>query len=110
MLCPTDIDPAEEHSYILNDHLAVREIKASSKRLGGKSTSEVIVMGEKKTERDDYYMNEGSDYPSRIEFYRHGTKLGSNYLYLDWHVGTLVKSNALIGMDPWDVPLPPAAP
>src|SRR5947209_5232415 len=27
MLCPADLEPAEEHSYILNDHLADRKIK-----------------------------------------------------------------------------------
>jgi prepilin-type N-terminal cleavage/methylation domain-containing protein/prepilin-type processing-associated H-X9-DG protein len=109
MLCPTDFQPMEEHSYILNDHLVIHEIRAFSKRLGGKTTSDVIVMGEKVSHLGDYYMNE-NDYPSRIEFYRHGPKLGSNYLYLDWHVGSLVKANALIGMDPWDFPLPPTDP
>jgi prepilin-type processing-associated H-X9-DG protein len=110
MLCPSDLEPMYEHSYILNDHLAVRQIKASTKNLGGKPTSDVIVMGEKNSDRTDYYMNEHSDYPDRIEFYRHGPKLGSNYLYLDWHVGTLRKNDALVGMDPWDVPLPPTPP
>jgi prepilin-type N-terminal cleavage/methylation domain-containing protein/prepilin-type processing-associated H-X9-DG protein len=110
MLCPSDLEPMEEHSYILNDHLAARQIKASTKNLGGKPTSDVIVMGEKKSDYPDYYMNEHTDYPSRIEFYRHGPKLGSNYLYLDWHVGTLRQNDALIGMDPWDVPLPPPDP
>src|SRR3954447_13146568 len=27
MLCPNDVEPVEEHSYLLNDHLAKRGIK-----------------------------------------------------------------------------------
>ncbi len=106
MLCPSDLDGAEEHSYIVNDHLVKHEIRAFSKNFGGKTASDVIVMGEKKSQRSDYYMNEG-DFPACIEFYRHGLRLGSNYLFMDWHVGTQPKSNALSGMDPWDVPVPP---
>jgi prepilin-type N-terminal cleavage/methylation domain-containing protein/prepilin-type processing-associated H-X9-DG protein len=107
MLCPSDLDPLAEHSYILNDYLAARGIKASTKNLGGKTTSDVIVMGEKKSDYPDYYMNEGTDYPSRVEFFRHGVRLGSNYLYLDWHVGALREKEAKIGIDPWQVAVPP---
>src|SRR5262245_37789303 len=44
MLCPADQDPAEEHSYILNDHLYVGKIKYTTKWLG-RANSEVVVMG-----------------------------------------------------------------
>ncbi|HEY7087552.1 MAG TPA: prepilin-type N-terminal cleavage/methylation domain-containing protein [Tepidisphaeraceae bacterium] len=109
MVCPSDQDPAEEHSYILNDHLTRHDVKAFTKNLGGKPNSDVIVMGEKKTEWEDYYMNE-HDFPSRVEFFRHGLQAGSNYLFLDWHVGALRKNDSLIGMDPWDLPVPPPPP
>ena len=34
---------------------------------------------------------------------RHGPKLGSNYLYFDGHVGTVLPNVAKTGMDPWDL-------
>ena len=44
---------------------------------------------------------------TRVEPYRHGLKKGSNYLFLDLHVGTLVnRRNTLWGIDPWDPPIP----
>ena len=112
MVCPSDPDPAEQHSYILNDHLYANGVRWTSKNLGGKTSSDVIVMGEKKSQYDDYYMNADNgahDYPSRVEFYRHGLRLGSNYLFMDWHVGTLNQKNSMIGIDPWDVPVDPSA-
>ncbi len=110
MECPADQDPAEDHSYILNDHLSLHGIKFSSKNFGGLPSSDVIVMGEKRTERDDYYMNKG-DFSTRVEPYRHGLKKGSNYLFLDLHVGTLLNRNqTLWGIDPWDPPIPPKQP
>lgn len=108
LLCRSDFEPAEEHSYILNDHLVIHKIRAHSK-IPNRTSSEMIVMGEKKTQRDDYYMNE-NDYPSRIEFYRHGLRLGSNYLFLDWHVGLLPEKLGLQGINPWDVPAPDPPP
>ena len=112
MLCPSDFEPAEEHSYLLNNHLADKSIKMSSKDLGGLSPTEVIVMGEKTTSWEDYYMNaedyrrdRPGDYAlGKVELYRHGIRLGSNYLYLDMHVGTFRKTDQFDrGVDPWDV-------
>jgi prepilin-type processing-associated H-X9-DG protein len=109
MLCPVDLEPNQEHSYILNAHLADRGIKFGSKDLGGLTSSEVILMGEKRSSWADYYMNVG-DYPERVEPYRHGLRLGSNYLYLDGHVGTLKDARDIVGgIDPWD-PAPPPTP
>ena len=34
MLCPTDFEPAEEHSYVLNKHLADRGVKFGRSRVG----------------------------------------------------------------------------
>jgi prepilin-type processing-associated H-X9-DG protein len=87
----------------------VHEVKIFTKHLGGRPNTEVIWMGEKKSDFDDYYMNE-HDFPSRVEFYRHGLKLGSNYLFLDGHVGSQPKTNALTGMDPWDLPIATPSP
>src|SRR5437762_1829719 len=60
MTCPNDLDPVEEHSYVLNSHLAERHIKFSSKiagnNPGGLTSADVIVMGEKFTDQPDYYM------------------------------------------------------
>ncbi|HTL27855.1 MAG TPA: type II secretion system protein [Tepidisphaeraceae bacterium] len=111
MTCPSDENPAEEHSYILNAHLADRGIKLSNKSPGGVPVSDVILMGEKVTTWDDYYMNVGdfgSPYGSggnRVELARHGSRLGSNYLFMDLHVGLLPRTEGHIvhGIDPWDV-------
>src|SRR5262245_36063716 len=96
-----------DHSYILNYHLAERSIKAGSRNLGGLSAADVIVMGEKQTHMDDYYMGAGN-WPGHLEQYRHGLQQGSNYLYLDWHVATRLPKDAKAGwVDPWDIPAPP---
>ena len=114
LTCPTDLDPVEEHSYVLNSHLAEHGIKFSTKITGhtsvGLSNSDVIVMGEKVTDQPDYYMdgdsptNPQGDFARVVEPYRHGPKLGSNYLFLDLHVGSVYKKPnvMLAGIDPWD--------
>jgi prepilin-type N-terminal cleavage/methylation domain-containing protein/prepilin-type processing-associated H-X9-DG protein len=111
MLCPSDEEPMEAHSYVLNQHLADERIRAGSHNFGGLTSDQVIVMGEKKSTERDYYM-EKSEFDRVVESYRHGLQLGSNYLYLDGHVGTVLPAEALTGIDPWDlrVPAPPATP
>ena len=101
MTCPEDIEPAEQHSYILNDHLKVQGVKYHSKWLG-KPNTEIVLMGEKRSSYDDYYMNV-RDFPTRVELYRHGLRKGSNYLYLDMHAGLAPPNEAILGLDPWDV-------
>jgi prepilin-type N-terminal cleavage/methylation domain-containing protein len=112
MRCPADVeDMAEEHSYLLNNHLAEHEIKFGNK-VPGRSSSEVIVMGEKAWDYPDYYMNSSdllwktSDYYTRVNPWMHGLRLGSNYLFLDMHVETKTESEAKAGMDPWGFPDP----
>ena len=108
MLCPSDVEPVAEHSYILNSHLAEKNIKVTNKNLGGRTSSDVIVMGEKKSDASDYYMDEGENFGSKVELYRHGPRLGSNYLFLDWHVGMLRNWKEFYGAaDPWDINVPP---
>lgn len=106
MTCPSDFYPAEEHSYILNKHLAVNFEKLVKVGPGmrGRSDSDILVMGEKKTESEDYYMEArpASEFDRIVEPYRHGIKLGSNYLYLDWHVDLLPPSVVQNSMDGWD--------
>jgi prepilin-type processing-associated H-X9-DG protein len=93
----------EEHSYILNAHLAGRGIRFGSRPPKGLSASDLVLMGEKRSDYPDYYMDPGN-YSTRVELFRHGLRLGSNYLFLDLHVGTLkdVKQIAA-AIDPWDV-------
>jgi prepilin-type N-terminal cleavage/methylation domain-containing protein len=111
MLCPSDVEePAERHSYLLNNHLAEKAIKFNTK-IPGKSSSDLIVMGEKVSDYPDYYMNSNgffriNDYFTRVEPWRHGLKRGSNYLYLDMHVANAPLKQALSGVDPWDFPDP----
>ena len=105
MLCPSDENPVFEHSYVLND---ARLIKMGDKDLGGLTSSEFIVMGEKKTHEADYYGGAGPDFhdPAVVviyEGYRHGLKVGSNYLFLDWH-GEARLPNQTRGIDPWSTP------
>jgi prepilin-type processing-associated H-X9-DG protein len=102
MLCPNDENPMFEHSYVLNDS---RLIKLGEKDLGGLTPSEFIVMGEKKSSEADYYGGVGPDYHLPgvavvYEAYRHGVRIGSNYLYLDWHVAVKMPKDTR-GIDPW---------
>jgi prepilin-type N-terminal cleavage/methylation domain-containing protein/prepilin-type processing-associated H-X9-DG protein len=101
--CPADPEPGWEHSYVLNRHLEDKDIRYHRTR--GVSASEIIVLGEKKSEYLDYHMDPGQfDY--LVEKYRHGLMLGSNYLFLDGHVDTRMPEHARSGLDPWD-PAPP---
>ncbi|HEX4125208.1 MAG TPA: hypothetical protein VHY37_10820, partial [Tepidisphaeraceae bacterium] len=109
MLCPSDFDPADDHSYVVNQHLADHQITInqawSAQGFGGLYSSQIVVMGEKVTDQPDYYM-EMQDFNRVVEPYRHGPAYGSNYLYLDMHVTTDAPSTAESGMDPWDPPIP----
>jgi prepilin-type processing-associated H-X9-DG protein/prepilin-type N-terminal cleavage/methylation domain-containing protein len=108
LICPSDENPAQAHSYVLNKHLVDNQIKASSRNFGGLTASDVIVAGEKVTEQHDYYMERGdnnTEFDRVAEKYRHGQRLGSNYLYFDGHVDTKLPNEALTGIDPWDLRL-----
>jgi prepilin-type N-terminal cleavage/methylation domain-containing protein len=105
LLCPADFEPAAEHSYILNYHLYLKAVKYTTK-VPGHPSSEIVVMGEKQTEVIDFYMTI-SEYDTRVEPYRHGAHLGSNYLFQDLHVGLLNVKESKEMIDPWDVPIDP---
>jgi prepilin-type N-terminal cleavage/methylation domain-containing protein/prepilin-type processing-associated H-X9-DG protein len=114
MLCPSDDpDPAGEHSYIINDHLYEEGIKAGDK-VPNRTPSDMIVMGEKRSDWPDYYMDTSttrnrSDYYTRVEPWRHGLRVGSNYLFMDWHVEPKTEKESLAGLDPWAFPDPDKA-
>jgi prepilin-type N-terminal cleavage/methylation domain-containing protein/prepilin-type processing-associated H-X9-DG protein len=108
MICPTDVEPAEEHSYVLNDHVLRRQIRFGKTGQLGISASDVILMGEKKTTVGDYYMEiehggDDSDFWTKVEKYRHGLQLGSNYLMLDGSVTSKMPAEVEGAIDPWDV-------
>jgi prepilin-type N-terminal cleavage/methylation domain-containing protein/prepilin-type processing-associated H-X9-DG protein len=114
MMCPNDPDGIEYHSYIINDHIDDHKMKFGSKPPNGVSSSDIILMGEKTSDQPDYYMNEAgnglSDYQAgKVELYRHGVNLGSNYLYFDLHVGPFRFRSAQQlsdADDPWDIQNP----
>ena len=94
-------------SYVLNDHLNERKIKYTTKLLN-RAIDEVVVMGERRSDRGDYYIqlfpDGSSDYEPNIERNRHGKKK-SNALYMDLHVSRYEEPPILTSaVDPWDVP------
>ena len=103
MLCPADVEPVYRHSYILNSHMTDHKVTYSNTRVPGLSPVQVIVMGEKVTTAPDYYMDApDGDYTKKVEFYRHGQSVGSNYLFLDLHVDSIVQKDFQDWVDPWD--------
>lgn len=105
LTCPQDWEPREEHSYVLNDHLYLRQVRYFTKNLR-RPASQIVVLGEKRSSEGDYYMNVG-DFDRVVELYRHGLRAGSNYLFLDMHAGALPRGEAIVGIDPWDFGIPP---
>ncbi len=123
MICPCDTDlgledalygPPElvKHSYVLNTHLQHEGIRYT--RTMGVPAQDIVVMGEKKPEYADYYLEinwstDYSEYAKVVEPYRHGLSLGSNRLYLDMHADNRADDvrnpnwKALNYVDPWQV-------
>ncbi len=112
MVCPSDPQPGAAHSYIFNQHMVQNEakvLKYSSKPPSGRTDSQVVVLGEKRSIKDDYYMEQG-DFPTNpadyvtthVELFRHGIKLGSNYLYKDGHAENQPPKGLSNEVDPWD--------
>ncbi len=99
MKCPADEMPGLEHSYVLNHHLVLHDIRFGLTK--GVDSAEVILMGEKKSLVPDYYMNL-RDFDRVVERYRHGLALGSNYLFMDGHVSPSEPGWAFNAIDPWD--------
>lgn len=118
MRCPTDIEPLENHSYVVNQHLVQQDnpIRYASGDTNDRSRAEIIVAGEKRSQVRDYHMeatpgsvttSNGQTYNSEfdrvVEPYRHGLSYGSNYLFLDGHVDVKLPADAQNGLDPWGV-------
>ncbi len=119
LLCPSDYEPVAQHSYVLNQHLADKRIRFATRTIN-KASSDIVVMGEKKTTVADYYMEKNlvtvppgtdpstlppgsTEFDRVVERYRHGVKLGSNYLYKDGHVDIVEpKADLSTALDPWD--------
>ncbi|MFI5381095.1 MAG: type II secretion system protein [Tepidisphaerales bacterium] len=93
-----------KHSYMLNKHLIYENVRYG-RQIPEVSDADIIVMGEKKLDYFDYYMEcEGivrtattvkftqSPTPDwlKVEPYRHGLISRSNLLYLDFHVDNRV--------------------
>jgi hypothetical protein len=108
MTCPTDdIDPPPNarHTYILNEYMAYYNEKFGRPLPNHTSPSDAILAGEKVSAVGDYYMEYGDYAAGKVDYLRHGAKIGSNYLMLDMHVETkliLTDSSAEQSLDPWD--------
>jgi type II secretory pathway pseudopilin PulG len=126
MICPADQDPSGQHSYVANAYLMAKtmdnsspaatastgsgpqDLQYSSSLPFGHTPADVIVLGEKLNFNpqsgpvNDYYMEPG-DFDTKVDQFKHGPLLGSNYLMMDMHVDTLVPAAAKGGIDPWDV-------
>jgi prepilin-type N-terminal cleavage/methylation domain-containing protein/prepilin-type processing-associated H-X9-DG protein len=104
--CPEDELRFAGVSYILNRHLTDEQVRASTTKFGSaesrKGASEVIVAGEKIGDRQDLYM-ERNEYEGVVDPFRHGRERGSNYLFFDNHVDTLIFEEARGGIDPWAI-------
>jgi prepilin-type N-terminal cleavage/methylation domain-containing protein/prepilin-type processing-associated H-X9-DG protein len=117
MLCPADDEPFEAHSYIVNKHLAknIQDVKKFNAKMGyGRTVSDVPLVGEKRSTSRDYYMEKENydnpdgrtEFENVVELYRHGATYGSNYLFMDLHVGSMLPDKAANALDPWDAPKP----
>jgi prepilin-type N-terminal cleavage/methylation domain-containing protein len=87
--CPSDApDPAQAHSYLVNEHLIRHGMSLGAKAPSGQSVDTVVVLGEKYTEQTDWYVQflppAGTDYFRIVEQFRHGLR-GSSYLFFDFH-------------------------
>jgi prepilin-type N-terminal cleavage/methylation domain-containing protein len=101
MICPSDQQPLEQHSYVVNSHMAYWNVKYNTVLPNQLPSSLVVLMGEKVTLVGDYYMEYG-DFGRVVDEFRHGQEFGSNYLMLDLHVTTQLPAQAESALDPWD--------
>jgi prepilin-type N-terminal cleavage/methylation domain-containing protein len=114
MVCPSDPQPGAAHSYLFNEHLVQDQSKVlkyfSKPPAAQQSNADVVVLGEKRSSKDDYYMEQGdfpidptTASPTHVELYRHGVVLGSNYLYKDMHAQNNPPQALSDQVDPWDI-------
>ncbi len=129
MKCPTDMEPLENHSYVVNQHLVQQNnpVRYANGDTAGRARSDIIVAGEKRSMVRDYHMEairdvantnpnplDGQVYDTEfdrvVEPYRHGISYGSNYLFLDGHVDTRLPGVAKDAADPWGINTPVVTP
>jgi prepilin-type N-terminal cleavage/methylation domain-containing protein len=120
--CPVDLEPANFHTYMLNDHVNARQIRYST-RVPSIPAAQIVLMGEKPNDSRDYYVqripvydSDISDYAQSVDEHHHGIRRGSNLLFLDLHVDNFVRKGAFVAepwidrsqpapaVDPWDIP------
>jgi prepilin-type N-terminal cleavage/methylation domain-containing protein/prepilin-type processing-associated H-X9-DG protein len=103
--CPTDEQPAEDNSYVLNWFLAQRHVRfnTGSGGLAGLAPGEVVLMGEKRADLNWYYIGGRNEYQEATDPWKHDVKLGCNYLFLDLHVSPMEPKRAERAYDPWEV-------
>lgn len=111
LLCPSDPDAVRQHSYIFNGNLVQEEDQSGNVsyakdpirfgRTRGAKSTDIILMGEKKSDYADYHMNP-KQYDVIVEQFRHGLYVGSNYLFMDGHVASALPKVAKMGLDPWN--------
>ena len=92
LLCPGDPQAAEEHTYVLNFLIARQKLRRAVRREGLRE-AEIPLAAEKFSINEDYFV-QGPDLNAVVDPHHHGIRLGSNYLYLDLHVSTIL-GNAL---------------
>ncbi len=114
MVCPQDPQPGAAHSYLFNQHLVQDQNQVlkyfSNPPTRQQTNADVVLVGEKRSIKDDYYMEQG-DFPidpttanlTHVERFRHGIKLGSNYLYKDMHAQNNPPQALSDQVDPWDI-------
>jgi len=120
-ICPNDPEPGrqdagplDKHSYILNKHIVYAEVKFGKWPRNEIRQEDIVIMGEKKTEYYDYYMEVAwsgstgvSDYDAKVELARHALRNGSNLLFLDGHVESknmvIDKARHPNWVDPWQI-------
>jgi prepilin-type N-terminal cleavage/methylation domain-containing protein len=103
--CPTDQQPADDNSYVLNWFLAQRHVRfnTGSGGLAGLAPGEVVVIGEKRAELNWYFIGGRDEYEEATDVWKHDVKLGCNYLFLDMHVSPMEPKGAERAYDPWEV-------
>jgi prepilin-type N-terminal cleavage/methylation domain-containing protein len=111
--CPTDDQPAPSaaHTYIFNSHLVENPAKVLkySGHVSSRGSADLVVLGEKRTVVSDYYMEAGditingnAGTSNKVDLYKHGIKLGSNYLFKDMHAANTPPAQIAANLDPWD--------
>jgi prepilin-type N-terminal cleavage/methylation domain-containing protein/prepilin-type processing-associated H-X9-DG protein len=101
LLCPASVDPFEEHSYVLNWTLVQNGFTKRQSRYNGQPSTEVVLMGEKRDDKIDYYVTQNT-YDVVVEEYKHGIGPSSSALFLDGHVAGQ-RTKTLPGQaNPWD--------